>query len=76
MKIKFNNEFLMFLNSHSYSIYLLQRVIMITVYHYKYFHNNEFIRFIFIFASTLFISSIFDHYFRFIDTFFKQKKIF
>ena len=28
MKVKFDNEFLKFLNAHSYSIYLLQRIIL------------------------------------------------
>lgn len=74
MKIRFNNEFLMILNSHSYSIYLLQRVIMRFVYYNKYFQNNQFIRFIFIFVSILFISNIFDNYSIFIDNIFKQKK--
>ena len=45
LKVRFNNEFLTLLNSHSYSIYLLQRVVMRFVYFKKYFQNNEFIRF-------------------------------
>ena len=62
MKVELQNEFLMFLNNHSYSIYLLQRVVMIFIYHHKYFHNSFFIRFIFIFITVLFISCIFDKY--------------
>jgi len=63
MKIRISNEFLMMLNSHSYSIYLLQRVIMINVIYKKFFEKSEFIRFIFIFVSILFLSNIFDNYF-------------
>ena len=45
MKIRFDNEFLKLLNSHSYSIYLLQRAVMIYISKKKYFESNEFIRF-------------------------------
>ena len=75
MKIRFKNEFLLFLNSHSYSIYLLQRVIMMYVFHNQYFKNSEFIRINFIFVSILFISNIFDNYTSFIDVILKKKKI-
>jgi len=74
MKIRFSNEFLIMLNSHSYSIYLLQRVIMINVIYRKYFEKSEFIRFIFIFISILLISNIFDKSFSFIDNILKRDK--
>ena len=45
MKIKFNNEFLNLLSNHSYSIYLLQRVVMIHIYQKGYFCKSVFIRF-------------------------------
>jgi peptidoglycan/LPS O-acetylase OafA/YrhL len=84
MKVRFKNEFLKFLNNHSYSIYLLQRVVMIFVYNNNLFINSFFIRFFFIFTTTLFLSSIFDKYTFFINKFFlkvannnnkKKKKI-
>ena len=37
MKVKFNNHFLKFLNLHSFSIYLLQKLVMIPVYKKKHF---------------------------------------
>lgn len=54
MKIKFKNEFLSLLNSHSYSIYLLQRVIMIHFSKKKYFEHNELIKFFIQFISCCF----------------------
>ena len=75
IKIRFGNEFLKLLNSHSYSIYLLQRVVMIYVYRKRYFQYNEIIRFYFIFINILLLSSIFDRYTIFVDKFFKIKKV-
>lgn len=40
MKVKFNNNFLKFLNLHSFSIYLLQKLVMIPVYKKKTFLNR------------------------------------
>ena len=37
MKVKFNDNFLKFLNLHSFSIYLLQKLVMIPVYKKKHF---------------------------------------
>ena len=37
MKVKFNNHFLKFLNLHSFSIYLLQKLVMIRAYKKKHF---------------------------------------
>ena len=74
MKIKFKNEFLNLLNSHSFSIYLLQRVVMKFIFHKKYFQNYEFIRFFFIFITILFISNLFDNYTGFINKIFDRKK--
>ena len=75
LKVRFNNEFLTLLNSHSYSIYLLQRVVMRFVYLKKYFQNNEFIRFFFEFSMILLISIIFDYYAIFIDKIFVHNNI-
>ena len=61
MKIRFNNEFLKLLNSHSYSIYLLQRAVMLFISEKKYFESNEFIRFFFEFLTIIFISILFDY---------------
>ena len=64
MKIRFNNEFLIFLNSHSFSIYLLQRVIMNFIRHKKYFENHEFIRLSFEFTAIISLSCLFDKLFK------------
>jgi len=73
MKIRFYNEFLIFLNSHSLSIYFLQRVIMNFVRHKKYFENNEFIKIFFEFSGIISLSCIFDKYIR-IENLFAKKK--
>ena len=73
MKVRFNNDFLNLLNSHSYSIYLLQRVVMRIIYYKKYLLHNELIRFFFEFITILFITSIFDKYTLFIDKYFKSE---
>ena len=72
MKVRFDNEFLRLLNSHSFSIYLLQRTIMMTVYKKNYFNNHEFIGFFIQFVFILLISSGFDKYTSFIDKYFKR----
>ena len=73
MKIRFKNEFLLFLNTHSYSIYLLQRQVMIIFFRKRYFCNNEFIRFFFMFFIILFESNLFDKYTNFINKIFDNK---
>ena len=70
IKIRFDNEFLNILNSHSYSIYLLQRIIMRAIYFKQYFKESEFIRFFFEFTAILFISFLFDKYTAYIDKYF------
>ena len=60
MKIQFNNDFLLLLNSHSYSIYLLQRLIIKYIKYKNFFRSNNFIRFFITFFIILFASSIFD----------------
>ena len=74
MKIRFNNEFLNLLNSHSFSIYLLQKIVMRFIYFKQYFQNNELIRFFFEFILILLISTIFDKYTNCIDYYFRDKK--
>ena len=54
MKIKFNNEFLKFLNSHSYSIYLLHRIVLSVVKRKNYLNNCEFIKISFEFTFIFF----------------------
>ena len=73
MKIKFNNDFLKFLNSHSYSIYLLQRVVMMVTNKNRYFRDNNFIQISFEFTSIFFLSSFFDKSTAFIDKMFNKK---
>ena len=72
IKVQFNNVFLKFLNSHSYSIYLLQRLVLWVVSHKRIFINNNFIQIAFEFSSIFFIASIFDKYTIFIDKIFKR----
>jgi peptidoglycan/LPS O-acetylase OafA/YrhL len=75
MKIRLKNDFLLLLNKHSYSIYLLQRVIMIYVSAKRIFNDNIFISFFFEFTGILFISSLFDKYTSFIDMMILRKKL-
>jgi hypothetical protein len=72
MKVKLGNEFLESLNSHSYSIYLLQRLVMLVVNKKKIFKDSEFIQITFEFSSIIYISILFDKYTAFIDKFFKR----
>ena len=74
LKIRLDNEFLNLLNSHSYSIYLLQRIVMIFISYKNYFKANEFIRFYFCFTTILLISLLFDHFYpNFIHKFIKKE---
>lgn len=75
MKVKFNNDFLKFLNSHSYSIYFLQKLVMRIVYSKNIFKKSNFIQISFEFTSIFFISSLFDKYTQFIDKLFKNFNI-
>ena len=70
MKVRLKNNFLYFLNSHSYSIYLLQRLIMIIVHKKKLLIKYNFIRISFEFTSIFFIACLFDKYTLFIDKIF------
>ena len=73
IKVKVNNEFLIFLNSHSFSIYLLQRLVLSIIYRQKIFINSAFIQLSFEFSAIFFIASLFDKYTSFIDKFCKTK---
>ena len=75
MKIQFKNDFLKFMNSHSYSIYLLQRVVMIFVHQKGYFRDTEFIRFFFEMSVVILLACIFDKYTTIIDILFKRYNI-
>ena len=75
MKVQFKNDFLKFLNSHSFSIYLLQRISMLIVYRKKLFINNSFIQISFEFTSIFFLSSLFDKYTTFIDKYFRRNSV-
>ena len=72
MKIQLKNDFLKFLNSHSYSIYLLQRIVFIYFREKGILKNNAFIRFFFQFSLILLISCIFDRITIYIDILFKK----
>ena len=73
IKVKFNNEFLRFLNSHSFSIYLLQRLVLSIVKRKRIFDKSDFFQISFEFTTIFFISSFFDKYTSFIDKLFKGK---
>ena len=75
MKIRFKNEYLNLLNKHSFSIYLLQRVIIIFINSMNYFEKNEIIKFFINYLLVIFISKIFDKYTSFIDRLLKYYKI-
>ena len=72
MKIKFDNEFLHFLNAHSYSIYLLQRVILTTFNEKKYLEEYECLRLFLQIILIILIATTFDYSTSFIDKFFKR----
>ena len=72
MKVRLDNEFLKFLNIHSYSIYLLQKVVLRTFFEEKYLIKYECMRIILQFVLILFIATIFDYYTSFIDKCFKK----
>ena len=72
MKIQLKNDFLKFLNSHSYSIYLLQRIVFIYFHQKGILKNSSFIRFFFQFSLILLISCIFDRITIYIDILFKN----
>ena len=73
IKVKFNNEFLRFLNSHSFSIYLLQRLVMSFVQRKMIFNGSDFFQISFEFTSIFFMASFFDKYTSCIDLLFKSK---
>jgi membrane-bound acyltransferase YfiQ involved in biofilm formation len=72
MKVKFDNEFLKFLNVHSYSIYLLQRVILTTFEEKKYLEEYECLRVFLQIILIILIASTFDYSTSFIDKYFKR----
>ena len=72
MKIQLKNDFLKFLSTHSYSIYLLQRMVFIYIRQKGILKNNTFIRFCFQFSLILLISCIFDRITIYIDILFKK----
>ena len=72
MKVKFDNEFLKFLNAHSYSIYLLQRIILSIFSKKKYLENYECMRILLQFSLIILISTTFDYSTSFIDKYFKR----
>ena len=72
MKVRFNNEILKFLNAHSYSIYLLQKAVLLTFYEEKYLKKHECIKIFIEIILILFIATTFDHSTSFIDKYFKR----
>ena len=74
IKIKFNNPLLTLLNSHSYSIYLLQRLVMRHIHKKRYLKNHEFISFFLQFLLVIFMAIIFDKYTFFINSLFQTNE--
>ena len=74
MKIQLKNDFLKFLNSHSYSIYLLQRIVFIYISQKGILKSYPFIRFFFDFSIVILMSCLFDKYSINIDIFLKNYK--
>ena len=72
MKVRFNNEFLKFLNVHSYSIYFLQRAVLATFYEQKYLQKYECMRQFLQLGLIIFISTTFDYSTSFIDKSFNR----
>lgn len=72
MKIQLKNDFLKFLNSHSYSIYLLQTIIFIYISKKGALKRYPFIRFFFQFSVVALMSCIFDECTIYIDIFLKN----
>ena len=72
MKMRFDNEILKFLNVHSYSIYLLQKAVLLTFYEEKYLKKHECIKIFIEIILIIFIATTFDHYTAFIDKYFKK----
>ena len=73
MKIKLKNDFLKFMNTHSYSIYLLQRLVMMIVYQKRIFIHSDFSQIFFEFSSIFCIASLFDKYASYLDKIFLKK---
>ena len=74
MKIKLKNDFLKFLNIHSYSIYLLQRLVMMIINEKRIFINSDFTQTFFEFSSLFCIVSFFDKYSVYLNKIFQIKK--
>ena len=72
MKVRFNNEILKFLNVHSYSIYLLQKAVLLTFYEENYLKKHECIKIFIEIILIIFIATAFDHSTTFIDKYFKR----
>ena len=73
MKVRLDNEFLKFLNIHSFSIYLLQNLILQVCKNKNLFNKHEFIRIFIEFLFTIFFSTTFDFIMVFIDKYFKRE---
>ena len=73
MKVRFNNGFLLFFNSHSYSFDQFQNLVIRFFEKNKYFKHNEFIGLFFIYMIIILLSIYFDKYSLLIDNLFKYK---
>ena len=71
MKVRFENEFLKFLNEHSYSMYLLQNLVLQFFKKKNLFNDHEFIRIFIEFLFIILFCTILD----FISSYFTNKYI-
>ena len=60
------------MNVHSYSIYLLQKAVLLTFYEENYLKKHECIKIFIEIILIIFIATTFDHYTDFIDKYFKR----
>ena len=73
MKIQFKNDFLKLMSSHSYSIFILQRLVFIFISEKGIFKDYPFIRFSIQFSVVVFKSCISDKYNIYLDIFLKNR---
>lgn len=68
MKVSIKNEWLVWLGKHIFSIYILQRLLMITLYHFGFTTNHRYICLMLVISGILLLASFYDKY---IDKFIK-----
>lgn len=62
MKISIDNKWLIWLGTHVFSIYILQRLSMIVLNYFGYTNSHRYISLIIVFVTTCLIATVFDKY--------------